>query len=227
MLFEASRARVNRAWTFIHELRLLCDAYAKDDPLSARIEASPDGLSVVLGWKGIGLLSGVVVGDCVHSLRAALDLMSSEMARLNGHSDKNVYFPFSEAVSGFDAAIRSKNFKKCGADAVALLATFEPYRGGNEYLRSLHDLDIQDKHKTLIPAHSTFDFAMNEELVVGGPPVVARLDVSKVILTFPPGGPVGGLPLVETLEEFVHLVERILEAFESLVVARPTKGAAR
>ncbi len=224
MLFEASRARTKRAQAFIDELRELYEAYARDDPLTVRLKTSPAGVDLVFDWKGTGLLPGVVVGDCIHSLRTSLDLMSSEMARLNGHSDKNVHFPFADTLAEFEKAIKNKNFKKCGDDAVSLLNTLKPYRGGNEHLRALHDLDIQDKHQALIPTHSTMDFDFDKELVIDGPAVSAGLAVSDVVLTFPPNGPLDGLPLAETLENLVHLVEGILDSFETLVLGRPAKG---
>jgi hypothetical protein len=57
--------------------------------------------------------------------------MASEMARLRGESDRNVYFPFAESAEHFDKAIKSKNSIKQGKMPSRLP------------LRALHDLDIR------------------------------------------------------------------------------------
>lgn len=77
-----------------------------------------------------------IAGDIVHNLRAALDQAACELVRIRGGNVKNVYFPFSDSETRLDEAIKSKNFDRAGADAVALLKTLRPYKGGNEVLRA-------------------------------------------------------------------------------------------
>ena len=109
---------------FIEELRTEERKFANNDPLSAWAMEIDGGPSITLSWKGAGLIPGAIVGDCVHNLRTALDLMASELARLNNKGDKNVYFPFADSEDRFPAAIKSKHFDKCGQDAVDLIKTF-------------------------------------------------------------------------------------------------------
>lgn len=226
-MFEASLVKLKRAGKFIGELRSALDQYLVRVPFEGVITATKDGPTVEIKWDGIGLEPGAVIGDCVHNLRTALDLMASQLARSNGHSDKGVYFPFGDSEDGLSDALRRKKFDRCGDDAVKLLVSLAPYRGGNEMLRGLHDLDIQDKHSALILAHQTFEWRIEGEFTVpevGSIHVPAKLDVSNHVFHFPPDGPLAGRPIIQTLEELVQLVEGILKSFESLVMVRPTNG---
>lgn len=225
-MFEASIVKLVRARKFIDEIKVSLDGYVSRKPFSARVSFVADGMSMKIDWDGIGLEPGAVVGDCVHNLRTALDLMASELARTNGKSHDGVYFPFANSESELGEMIRRKKFHQCGEDAMNLLHTFSPYKGGNAMLRGLHDLDIQDKHMALIVTHQTFDWQVDAELVIpeSGVEVDPDIVISNHVFHFPPDGPLANMPIIQTLEELVHLVEGILEAFESLVVARPANG---
>jgi hypothetical protein len=94
---------------------------------------------------------GAIVGDVIHNLRAALDLTAAEVVRSAGGDDKKVSFPFCESEEDLDGMIQRRNFDQAGEEAVALLRTLKPYREGNLALRVIHDINIHDKHRALIP----------------------------------------------------------------------------
>ena len=219
--FQGSRTKLERATQFIEEVRAEELKFAGDDPLSAWGQEIDGGVSLTLSWKGAGFIPGAIVGDCIHNLRTALDLMASELARLNEKADKNVYFPFAASEELFDDAIKSKNFHKCGNDSVELLKTFAPYKGGNEHLRAIHDLDIADKHTALILTAANQDFEIDQEVVLF-PHACTRLDLKlkSCQFIFPNEGPLGGSLLIETLENLVQLVDGVIEAFARMVALR-------
>ena len=206
---------------FIEELRTEERKFANNDPLSAWVTEIDGEPNITLSWKGAGFIPGAIVGDCIHNLRTALDLMASELARLNNKGDKHVYFPFAESEALFPTAIRSKCFHKCGQDAVDLIKTFAPYKGGNKHLRALHDLDIADKHTALMLTAASQDFEIDEELTVF-PNACTRLGLKlkSCQFIFPNDGLLGGSLLIETLEKLVKLVNGIVEAFASMVALR-------
>ena len=223
--FSASRVKLNRARKFIAELESEQAAYAKEDPLSATAIANPEKLSVSVSWKGIGLVPGAIVGDAVHNMRTALDLMSSELARMNGKNDKDVYFPFSTTKDNLQDAIVKKGFNKTGADSVALLVKLAPYRGGNDALRALHDLDIEDKHTALIPSGIDMDFAIDVEVTVQeiGASMPIPIGSNNVHYSFPPNSFFSGRRIIETLKELVQLVDGVIEEFSRMVALRTSK----
>jgi 3-hydroxymyristoyl/3-hydroxydecanoyl-(acyl carrier protein) dehydratase len=217
-LFAGSRAKLQRASAFIVELDAVFSAYNNDDPLKATFLISADAPVIQVDWKGFSLLPGVILGDAVHNMRTALDLMASELARINDKSDKDVYFPFSSSQSSFEAAIKSRNFHKAGDEAVSLLMKFAPYRGGNNHLRAIHDLDIQDKHSSVLETEKTMNIHLEGSYNIDDLKENSlSLDGSTIQHHFPKDSPLAGLLVVETLKELVELVSGILDAFSSMV----------
>ena len=227
-LFAASFLKLQRAEQFIDELAVERQRYLDSKPVTAQIigalfgEDTKGRPRLRLHFAAIGLMPGAIIGDCLHNMRTALDLMASELARINGKSDGDVYFPFAPSADQLNAAISKRRFDKAGVDAVALLKQFAPYKGGNDALRAIHDLDIRDKHTALVPsaqkmtidAHAEFNLDAVEK---GSVKLVPR----DMAYHFPDHLDVfGGKPVVETLKQLVQLVHGILKAFEALVRAR-------
>jgi len=224
-LFVASRMKLQRAEGFILELETELQRYKESRPGRGFIntELTPPQFEFTL--DPIGLLPGTIIGDAIHNLRSALDLMASELARIKGLNDKDVYFPFAATASEFPDAVKRRGFHKAGDDAVALLMQFQPYRGGNEALRAIHDLDIQDKHTALIPNTSSVTAAFGAVYNINDlTQHSVSMDVVEVHYVFPKESPFAGERIIETLQKLVELVNGILEAFASLVAVRNAKG---
>jgi hypothetical protein len=163
---------------------------------------------------------GAIVGDVIHNLTAALDLTAAEMVRVAGEDDTGVYFPFCENADDLDGMIKRRNFDRAGAEAVALLQTLKPYRNGNVALQVIHDLEIHDKHRALIPSAMSAaspivrmwdeDGTINPQ-IIGDP--AAPNDIK---IMFPNEVGLQGRELVPTLHELVQLVDDIVEAFRNL-----------
>lgn len=217
--FAASHTKLVRARKFIDELRAELAAYKANDPACAKFVPSTGEVEVTL--KSITDVPGAIVGDAIHNMRSALDLMVSEMARLKKRSDRDVYFPFSDSADTLDAAIQRKCFRKCGEDAIELLKSLRPYRGGNEALRLIHDLDIRDKHTALILTTSHVELEIDFSYDIADPASgTFNAHPALIYYRFPKDSPLADANVIETLEEFVQLVERVLEAFAGMVAAR-------
>lgn len=93
----------------------------------------------------------LALGDAIHNLRSALDLMACDLAALNEQSVESVYFPIAKSESDLPKLMKSKNFTRTSSEAQRLLLDLKPYTGGTDQLRILHDLDITDKHQLIIP----------------------------------------------------------------------------
>lgn len=224
---SASRMKVQRARQFTDELAAELDRFRASNPVRAMVtEWDNDTLqaSMHFDYDAIGLLPGAIIGDAVHNLRTSLDLMASELARLNGKSDKSVYFPFSKTSADLLKVAREKNFHFAGDDAMDLLTAIAPYPGGNDLLAAIHQLDIRDKHTALIPAGS--QAAINLAHEIREQDGVRRIEFTtktipeSIFYVFPPDTPFDGRPVIETLKELVQVVDGILEQFSRLVAAR-------
>lgn len=222
-VFAASLIKMARAKKFIDELEQEIVAFLKRPGLVCYAlempESEPGLLDIKISTINPDPEVGAIIGDVVHNLRTALDLMATQLVVIAGESTKDVYFPFSKSADEFDGAITSKKFHRAGADAVALLKTFSPYWGGNELLRGLHDLDIQDKHKALVLSLQQFDGAITLDRQDDGQWAVTP-SVTKQRIIFPKDSEFSEQEVIPTLKSLVVVVEGILEAFSGLVAAR-------
>ena len=92
----------------------------------------------------------LLVGDIVHNLRSALDIMICDIARVRHVSTSDLKLPFAE-----DRAKLEKHLKlhrtRLGDDVADEILGLKPYiADGDPLLRGLHDLDIIDKHKLVL-----------------------------------------------------------------------------
>lgn len=169
----------------------------------------------------------VIVGDVVHNLRAALDLTAVEVVASNGDSTKNVYFPFCNSQSELEGMIKTRNFDRASLAAQNALRALRPYKGGNEPLRALHDLDIQDKHHRLIPSACGIttppvsvvldEHGAPKGFAEGKLALKADLSVAPVIVwSFPTDGPLANEPIVDGLRNLLKLVSEAIDSFEAI-----------
>ncbi|MDH4192739.1 MAG: hypothetical protein OEY80_00960 [Nitrospirota bacterium] len=220
-LFVGSRAKLQRAARFVDELETALNEYNQGDPVTGRIDSTKMPPELIIDYKGLPLEVGAILGDAIHNMRTALDLMASELARINGKSDKDIYFPFAASIADFPDAIKRKNFQKAGEDAVALLKKFAPYRGGNERLRAIHDIDIEDKHTAILDTEKKMNIQAQVAYDMSNPEINrVSLNGSTIQHFFANESPLKGLPVVDTLRELLGHVGEILDSFSSMVDLR-------
>ncbi|HEY1751724.1 MAG TPA: hypothetical protein VGG29_10695 [Caulobacteraceae bacterium] len=225
--FLASRLKLRRAAKHIAELEVLAVEHIKmqrksmPPPLEAPQFADAEGQIVFHGpmmLHGPPEDFGAIVGDVIHNLRAALDLLASDLVRKGGGNPNNVYFPFCDKPQDLQKVVKDRNFHRAGPKAIALLEEFKPYRGGNTALRAIHDLDIQDKHKTLIPASAAVTTQAFSFVRIGGRLAAQPVPNSgpNVGFVFPAGDVFAGKEIIPTLHELLQLTSGIVEAFAAL-----------
>jgi hypothetical protein len=166
--FDACRLKVKRARYHMGDLMEQIRAFLLRTPFYLEIVAG-DKLGekawIIRVREEVPPDFSTILGDALHNLRAALDLLACELVRLNGNSDDDVAFPFARSAVHLEEVIKSKQLTRASAPAVALLKSLQPYRGGNDVLVAIHDLDILDKHRMLI---STKDMVAMPDYL-GGP----------------------------------------------------------
>lgn len=219
-LFRDSRVKLKMALKYIDEVDAGLKAFDSSNPMSAKFDGKG---GIEFYRKEIPPNVNSTLGDAIHNMRAALDLMAAELARITSGNDKNVYFPFANSKDELQGQIEEKNFNRAGDDAVALLKKYEPHKGGNEKLRAIHDLDIRDKHKSIITTRVVttginFSYKLdddpNKAIPVNGTNYHEFLD-----------GPLAGKPLIKTSKELVELIDSIIEAFASMLELRKASSA--
>lgn len=181
---------------------------------------------------------GVMLGDAIHNLRAALDYVIAANALAAGKSAKGTAFPIGRDRADFeDRAL--EDARKAGVEAVAVCTDLKPYRGGNDALVDLHALDIVDKHRLLIGIAAAGHFGGRYLKRLGEPQVSIEQRVHflgpepqfvpapagyegqvpfeiglAVEVVFPPDGPMGGAPCVAALAELASIVRGVVKTFQ-------------
>jgi hypothetical protein len=131
---------------------------------------------------------GPIIGDIVHNLRAALDLVACAIVRAHSVDVSKLCFPMNDTRKSL---VNSRDYRAIEAvepDLALIIAdTIKPYKtGGEAAFWALNQLDRMDKHRTLIPAISETKIT------------VRCIDKAKPVMEFGPGTliiwPGGDLP---------------------------------
>ena len=117
-------------------------------------EVTGDTSFVIRGDATLPAEWSVIIGEIIHNLRAALDLLAVDLARENGNISRSAinetYFPVASDKANFDTS-GIRKIRRLSASAQKIIADLLPYKGGNDDLWKLHQLDILDKHVLLVP----------------------------------------------------------------------------
>lgn len=155
------RLKVERAKRHIRELAAEIEAFNARKPYSIYTENDASAGQrfwkvrirecVPQEWSGI-------VGDAIHNARASLDLLMVAVVR---HCDptrvsyNHVKFIVGETKDKFEARLRDA-IKGASPQARRCVEDLKPYKGGDEAFWRLHQLDILDKHKAIIPVGAAY-----------------------------------------------------------------------
>lgn len=237
--------KVARADRHIESLQNAILRYLRRHPFKLVIQAGPNNTRemVFKVREEVPMETSAIIGDAIHNMRTALDILACDLVRLNGANDKGVYFPFSETDVDFDDMIKRRNMHRAAPAVVDLLRTMKPYHGGNAALRGIHDLDIADKHKALIPVGGLFRLpniriadetgtrGLIENVAVGfvrDGYVAVKVDAMRGAeigreipgeyhLVFDMDVPFGAArPVVPTLQNLAQLTSGVIKSFETL-----------
>lgn len=97
----------------------------------------------------------LICGDAIHNLCAALDHAWWWLLFPTGVPDvpdaKNVQFPFAQAADRLNDIVGTRSVGKATPEIRKKVNDLKPYPGGHEMLYLLHEFDVIDKHKLLVP----------------------------------------------------------------------------
>lgn len=239
--FDASRLKIWRARVHIRELQQAIDDYNANGSIQVGIWP---GMPGYVEFRAEVLIEPprhlpAIIGDIIHNLRVSLDLLASDLVRLNDRDPANVYFPFAESGDELEKMIKRRNMHLAAPEVVELMKSFKPYKGGNAALRAVHDLDIRDKHQMLIPAagnaawafggfgwHSLADVKVGagvKGVRLGDWPIGEGQHVTLTLL-FPPDTPFGGNPMIPVFESLADDFLGLVHAFETLCFGAVAEG---
>jgi hypothetical protein len=159
-MFNGPKLKIERAEQHIEELNRILTTFIKTDFCRFHVDKQQNTGHNLIKFEIIKPFPceiPLVIGDAIHNLRSALDLMACEIVSMaGGRPSRYTNFPFRETKQELEAAINGGEIKIAGPDIVTvLLDNIKPYNnGGNNTLCALHSLDVIDKHRLLIPTIS-------------------------------------------------------------------------
>jgi hypothetical protein len=153
MVLQDSRAKLGRAQEHFDTLQREIDAFLETKPYRIVIDRPLDHWYVFRIDTASDIPSerwALLIGDCVHNLRAALDYIAWRLAG-SDPDDTHTQFPIFLTEGSWDRSA-SKCIRSMGSAAQALLKAGQPFNRPNprnSALGGIHVLDNADKHKLL------------------------------------------------------------------------------
>jgi len=153
--FDSARRKVARADKHFDDLHREVKAFRADEPYRQVIEPDPSApdhfLHKIKLVKSLDETSiAEIVGDVISNLRAALDHAIYAVATIRCTNPRKAYFPFSSDAAGLENSLNGF-CKNVPVEMYPLLRSFQPYKGGNQYLYALNALRNADNHAMLTP----------------------------------------------------------------------------
>ena len=242
--FQGPIVKIQRAAKHINECNEMTKAWSPTGFGLELIGESQDGERWVYRTfveNAPTLEYAAALGDAIHNLRSALDILICDIARLRGKAASEVKFPFAANKAALDDILAKPQFKRIGVDVTAAISAEKPYKtDGNLLLRGLHDLDVADKHRLLLVAQTgilvewtptarteadrlthrkfykpSFDgdvWGAVKEMELG---VHFQPSAKEITPVFGPDLPFAGKPVIPTLHALGRLVEEIVERFRA------------
>jgi hypothetical protein len=136
------------------ELDARMKAFVAEHPFGIAVSTAEDGSRSWWGKVTEPLPSTLapLVGDVAHNLRSALELLAWQLVTANGGTPGDqTSFPIARSVEAFEKRIAIGIPEPIGTEAMRRLRELRPYKGGDDRLYQLHRLNIEDKHRLLVP----------------------------------------------------------------------------
>jgi hypothetical protein len=193
---------------------------------------------IVVGPKApLPLWFNVEAGVYIHLMRTALDLMATALAyRHSVALPEKAYFPIAPSEDLWRTAKGSKFIKALPPRACQIIEDLKPYKGGNDLLWALHELDNVRKHRRMLsvrvdPESFTIEGPQRLGDIVKPLAWVIRADNKTEVLrlaktaknckvdatlhiTIEETGVLDRKPVVTALREFLGLTRSILDLFD-------------
>jgi hypothetical protein len=98
-----------------------------------------------------------IAGDVLHNLRSSLDHVIYHLALVRNPKTsredlRDISFPISKDFHAYKSGACRKVKRLVEPRAIQFIDTLKPYKGGNDALWRLHELNNIDKHRRLIPS---------------------------------------------------------------------------
>ncbi len=155
-LFHDAKLKIQRAVKHINDLNSILAEFSNRKTHEVVVDHDADGgddvLHVVAGEMLPDSFS-LTLGDALHNLRASLDYVIGEIEfSTTGARNKYTRFPVDETRDTLIDRIEGGLAKRIPKQVIdCIVEGIQPYkRGAGDFIFSLNEIDIEDKHRILI-----------------------------------------------------------------------------
>lgn len=152
-LLEGSKQKVERAKEHISQLEAEIQEFLGREPYRIVLEEEQQNGDLIYRVKikeQPPLRWSAIIGDIVHNLRSALDLLANDVVSANCKIPNHyTAFPVCKSAKDFEDRL-PKMVRGASTEAIRIIKSLKPYKGGNEELWRIHHLDIVDKHRLIL-----------------------------------------------------------------------------
>jgi len=155
-VFKEAKLKIQRAVKHINDLNVILGEFSKRQTHEVIIEHDPNGGDDLLKVRATETLPdsfSLTLGDALHNLRTSLDYAIAEIEfTQTGRRSDYTRFPVDQSRDALIARLEGGLAKRAPKQVIdCIVETIQPYTGGNgDFICSLNDLDIEDKHRLLI-----------------------------------------------------------------------------
>jgi hypothetical protein len=244
-LFRDARLKIQRADKHLEDLDTIFLALQNSYRSRVQRDAKTGGQSIKHESTEAGDAFkdtfAIITGDCIHNLKTALDhAWNAALTRIAPSLiDKYTRFPVRDTLQELEGTLHGKKMDSiCPGLHDFIVSHAKPYKAGNFDLWAIHELDIIDKHRLLLPLVQTAwiaDIAVKNQagqimsgttmLQLGSGPYHVDFfpgnDVQdegnlSIEIIFEDGTPTEGLEILDTLRRFLRLVRQIVIRLEGV-----------
>ncbi len=148
------RVKIERAKQNFRDLQKMLEAARDDGVYLEFVDVDPQTGMQQIKRERLPLFNFSVLalaGDVIHNLRSALDHLAYALA-IAGTDDvpkPGVGFPIAKDEATYES-IKERKVEGIRPEAVELIDSLKPYNSGNDCLWRIHELDIVDKHRSVL-----------------------------------------------------------------------------
>ena len=182
---DGARIKLERANRHIAELVAAATHFLSTAPFYLQPQDAENGdlITIVRIRSHVPPAWAAIVGDAVHNMRSALDLVAWQAVEAaGGRPGRDTCFPIGVASRTKNVEAIRRNLAGAALKAMKFARRLRPYKGGNDKLTQLHALDVVDKHRLILVVGAATNHVVLK-LRVKFSWQVAPMDVPPVALT--------------------------------------------
>lgn len=185
-------AKLKRAEQHFEELKVEINSFLATNPykVTSKLDTkTKKRIYYISSVRDIPENIALITGDIIQNLRSSLDHLAYMLYLLNsgdGDSGKHIYFPISKNATQYEID-KVRKTDGISDEARAKIDQILPYKGGNDKLWQINELNNIDKHRLLLTVGSSFrSMDLGEYMTASAKDAFPNLELPSIEAFFRP-----------------------------------------